>query len=499
MVVNHNKWLILFIISSALFLIVIDATVLYTALPRLTHDLGLTASEKLWVVNAYPLVVAGLLPGVGMLGDRLGHKRMFTAGLPVFGVASLCVAYATAAPWLIAARALLAVGAAMMMPATLSILRHVFEDDRERALAIGIWSAVASGGAALGPVVGGVLLEFFWWGSVFLINVPVVLLAWPLALRLIPKSGGTSKRPWDLLGSIQVMIGLVGVIYAIKELSKPYPDYVVSLAAGVIGVIGLWLFFKRQQRQSDPMIDFALFRNRRFSSGVVVALMSMTTMSGVELVYSQRLQLVLGLTPLQAAMMILPIPLASAAAGALAGLTLPRFGEYRIMWGCMFLSGVGIALTALMFQDSLVVQIIGLVLFGAGLGGAMTSASTAVMMNAPKESAGMAASIEEVSYELGGVLGVTILGSVMGAVYTTSLEVPPALQVPSTAYDSLDEALTATAQLTPQSADLLTRLAHSAFDQAFFAVSITTAVLLFLTVIAVKRLSKSVIHRKFLS
>ncbi len=176
-----GRWLVLAIVSSALLLIVVDMTVLYTALPRLTHELQVNASEKLWIVNIYALVVSGLLLGMGTLGDRLGHKRLFMAGLVVFGVASLAAAYSPGAATLIAARALLAVGAAMMMPATLSILRLTFADERERAIAIGVWASVASGGAAIGPVVGGVLLEHFWWGSVFLINVPIVLLALPLA------------------------------------------------------------------------------------------------------------------------------------------------------------------------------------------------------------------------------------------------------------------------------------------------------------------------------
>lgn len=185
---DPRRWLVLGIVSIALLLIVVDMTVLYTALPRLTHELGVTASEKLWIVNVYGLVVSGLLLGMGTLGDRLGHKRLFMMGLVVFGVASLAAAYSPAAAPLIAARVLLAVGAAMMMPATLSIIRLTFAQERERAVAIGIWASVASGGAALGPVVGGVLLEHFWWGSVFLINVPIVLLALPLAWRLIPAS-----------------------------------------------------------------------------------------------------------------------------------------------------------------------------------------------------------------------------------------------------------------------------------------------------------------------
>ena len=367
-----NRWLILTMVASALFLIVIDMTVLYTALPRLTQALDASASQKLWIVNAYPLVVAGLLPGAGMLSDRVGHKRLF-----------------------------LAVGAAMMMSATLSIVRHVFTDERERALAIGIWASVASGGAAIGPVVGGLLLEYFWWGSVFLINVPVVLLVWPLAWKLIPRCGGDNPRPADIVGSVQIMIGLVGAIYALKELSKPAPDVSALLAAALIGILFLALFVRRQQLSAHPMIDFSLFRNRLFAGGIGVALLSMVALIGVELVLSQRLQLVLGLSPLQAALFILPIPLASALARPMAGLLLPRYGERSIILGSFALTAFGIAGLALLHQSSMALQLASLALVGFGLGGVITAASTAIMLNAPEEKSGMAASIEDVSYELG--------------------------------------------------------------------------------------------------
>lgn len=352
-----NRWLILTMVASALFLIVIDMTVLYTALPRLTQALDASASQKLWIVNAYPLVVAGLLPGAGMLSDRIGHKRLFLAGLPVFAVASLCAAFSPTAEWLIAARVFLAVGAAMMMPATLSIVRHVFTDERERALAIGIWASVASGGAAIGPVVGGLLLEYFWWGSVFLINVPVVLLVWPLAWKLIPRCGGDNPRPSDIVGSVQIMIGLVGAIYALKELSKPTPDVSALLVAALIGILFLALFVRRQQRSAHPMIDFSLFRNRLFAGGIGVALLSMVALIGIELVLSQRLQLVLGLSPLQAALFILPIPLASALAGPVAGLLLPRYGERSIILGGFVLTTLGIAGLAALYQSGMALQI----------------------------------------------------------------------------------------------------------------------------------------------
>ncbi|MCM2059846.1 MFS transporter [Pseudomonas aeruginosa] len=489
---RQNRWLVLAIVSSALFLIIIDMTVLYTALPRLTHDLGATAAEKLWIVNAYPLVVAGLLPGAGLLSDRLGHKRLFLAGLPLFGLASLCAAFAPSAAALIAARAGLAVGAALMMPATLSIVRHVFQDERERALAIGIWASVASAGAALGPVVGGVLLEFFWWGSVFLINVPVVAIALLLALPAIPACGGQSRRPWDALGSLQVMFGLVGVVYAIKELSARAPDFGLAVLAALGGMLCLYLFVRRQRRAREPMIDFALFRNRRFARGVAVALVATMALVGMELVFSQHLQLVQGLTPLKAGLFVLPIPLASLVVGPLAGFQrrqalhqLQVLAEHQfhadLLLGCAGLRGL-----ALSYQPATGAQLASLVLLGVGFGGAMTAASTAVMLNVDEQSSGMAAAIEDVSYELGGVIGVTLLGSLMSLVYGMSLRLPSA-ELPARVRDSLDDALLVAEGLAPEVASRLVELARQAFDQAFVAVLLAAAALLFLSAMAVLR------------
>ncbi|PIF37807.1 DHA2 family multidrug resistance protein-like MFS transporter [Delftia sp. 60] len=480
---DPRRWLVLAIVSVALLLIVIDMTVLYTALPRLTHDLAATASAKLWIVNIYALVVSGLLLGMGTLGDRLGHKRLFMAGLCVFGVASLCAAFAPSPALLIAARALLGVGAAMMMPATLSLIRLSFADERERALAIGIWASVASGGAAFGPVVGGLLLEYFWWGSVFLINVPIVLLALPLAGWLIPAGTATSQRPWDFIGSLQVMAGLVGSTYAIKEAGKQSPDWALAAATLVLGLGFLALFVRRQRRSSDPLLDFALFRNPAFATAVASALVAAAALIGMELVFSQRLQLVQGLSPLQAGLAVLPLPLAAFVAGTVAGHWLPRLGGARMLPAALLLSALGMGGYLLVHDMGWWPQAAALALLGLGIGAAMTTASSTIMQSAPADRAGMAASVEEVSYELGGALGVTLMGSLLSAVYAGSLHLPEGLDLalPDSVRDSLDEALLAADQLMPQAAHQLTELARTAFGQGFSAVIASATLLLFCT------------------
>lgn len=472
---SRNRWLVLAIVSSALFLITIDMTVLYTALPRLTYDLEASAAQKLWIVNAYPLVVAGLLPGLGGLGDRLGHKRMFLSGLAVFGLASGAAAFAGTPVVLIAARVLLAVGAAMMMPATLSLIRLTFTDEKERAFAIGIWAAVASGGAAMGPVLGGLLLEWFWWGSVFLINVPIVLAALLSGALVLVNRRPAEMHPFDLVGSVQVMVGLVGLVYAIKEFARREPSFQIAGLALLIGTLAMAAFVRRQHRTAHPLIDFGLFRNIRFASGVVAALVATAALIGVELVFSQRLQLVLGLSPLQAGLMILPIPAASFLAGPLTGLALPRLGATRMLSSAMALTGLAMVAYLLTHQGPPAVWLSFLAVMGFGLGATMTASSSVIMLSAPEGNAGMAASIEEVAFELGGALGVAILGSVMSALYSRAMHVPAGLD--ATVADSLDQALIAAERLDRIAAAQLTTLARGAFDEAFVGVIALAAVL----------------------
>ncbi|MGE8319943.1 MAG: MFS transporter, partial [Comamonas sp.] len=437
---------------------------------------------KLWIVNIYALVVSGLLLGMGTLGDRLGHKRLFLAGLAMFGAASLMAAFAPSPGVLIAARALLGVGAAMMMPATLSLIRLSFADEKERALAIGIWASVASGGAAFGPVLGGLLLEHFWWGSVFLINVPIVLIALPLAWRYVPASEGNRERPWDLTASLQVMLGLVAGTYAIKELGKQSPDWAVAALALLAGIAFLWIFVRRQRASAHPLLDLALFRNREFSLAVIASLVAAATLLGLELLFSQRLQLVLGHSPLQAGWAVLPLPVAAFISGPVAGRLLPRWGSARLLTLSLLVSGLGMGSFIVLYQASALWQSLSLVVLGLGIGAAITAASATMLMRAPADRAGMAASVEEVSFELGGALGVTVMGSLLSAVYAHSLDLPAvAAALPPTVRDSLDEALMAAEQLPADAAHGLVQAAGAAFDQGFAAVLVLSTGLLLAT------------------
>ncbi|WP_341669307.1 MFS transporter [Alcaligenes sp. SDU_A2] len=483
----RRRWLVLAIVSVALLLIVIDMTVLYTALPRLTHDLHASASQKLWIINSYALVVSGLLLGMGTLGDRLGHKHLFLSGLALFGLASLLAAYAPNPTALITARALLGVAAAMMMPATLSLIRITFADERERAVAIGVWASVASGGAAFGPVVGGFLLEHFWWGSVFLINVPIVLIALPLGWLFVPRSQPDTSRPWDLHGSLLIMVGLVAGTFAIKELGKHAPSWPLTGAALLISTLFLTLFVRRQSRSAFPLLDFSLFRNAAFATSVMAALTASAALIGMELVFSQRLQLVLGFSPLQAGMAIMPLPLAAFLAGPLAGKLLPQIGSARLLFASLTLAGLGMGAYLLWHNAPQALQTLSLVLLGLGIGAAMTAASSTIMQSVPASRAGMAASIEEMSYELGGALGVTLMGSLLSAVYSATLILPSNSNVPSSVRDSLDEALMAAEGLSREHAAQLGELARNAFDGGFVAVLTACTSLLLLAALAVWR------------
>ncbi|WMY76833.1 MFS transporter [Citricoccus sp. I39-566] len=469
-----RRWLLLVTVSAGVLLITLDNTILYTALPTLTAELGASASESLWVINAYPLVMCGLLLGAGTLGDRYGHRRLFLIGLVLFGAASLVAAFAPDIAVLIAARALLAVGAACMMPATLALIRIGFDDVRQRNVAIGVWGSISLVGAALGPIIGGLLLEHFWWGSVFLINVPVVLAALVLTPWVAPRGRADRSTRWDALSSVYAMATLAGAVFAIKQATGPDPSWPVLALSAAVAAAGGWAFTHRQRRLKEqlraPVLDFAVFRNRAFSAGVIAAACSMFVIGGVQLVTTQRFQLVEGFTPLQSGLLVAAVAVGSLPASLAGGASLHRLGLRSLVSGGFVLASAGMLVAALSATVSVPWLVAGLVLTGAGLGATMSVASTAIIGNVPSRQAGMASSVEEVSYEFGNLLAVALLGSLATLIYTVTVQLPAG--APAGAADSMSSAV-ALAGGDPG----VLAAAGAAYDTAFlWVLAIVTAV-----------------------
>jgi MFS transporter, DHA2 family, multidrug resistance protein len=473
---DPRRWMVLAIVASGLFLICVDLTVLYVALPALTRDLAASNSAKLWILNAYPIVVAGLLPGLGTLGDRHGHRRLFLIGLVTFGIASLAAAYAPSANLLIIARAFLGVGAAMMMPATLAIIRTTFMDAKERAFAIGLWSGMAAGGMALGPLIAGLLLEHFWWGSVFLINVPVVALALLMTIWFVPRRAAPGGAPWDLIGSLQILVGLTSLVYAIKEFARQGRSLPALLIAALLSVSFIAAYLRRQQRREHPLIDLSLFRLPDFAGAFAAACLGTAGAVGVELILSQYLQLVEQRSALQTAIVFLPMAIAGFFAGPLAGKIMHRMRPSRFACGAFVLAAACVLVLALVPPSAVHYPLIRIGLItgvGLGIGASVTFASSTIMSAAPPERGGMAASIEEVGFELGNSLGVAVFGSVMTAAYAMSLVLPEnAGTLPATVRDSLDEALLVADSLATETATALRDAGRAAFTDALRAVLI---------------------------
>lgn len=466
-----RRWLLLVTVAAGLLLVTVDNTILYTALPTLTAQLGATGAQSLWIINAYPVVMAGLLLGSGTLGDRIGHVRMFVVGLVVFGLASLVAAFSPTAWVLIASRALLAVGAAAMMPATLALIRIAFPIERERNIAIAVWGSVSVVGGALGPIVGGVLLEFFWWGSVFLLNVPVVIVALVATALIAPPNLPDPGKHWDLVSSLQAMAGLVASVLAIKELAHTPPRWPVFAVAVVVAVVAFVLFTRRQRRLDDPLLDFGVFRNPAFTSGVLAAAFSMFAIGGIQLVTTQRFQLVVGFTPLEAGLLVAAVAAGSLPTALLGGAFLHRTGLLPLIAGGLAAGVAGVVVSVLGFQTGIGWLVAGLLLTGAGLGAAMSVASTAIIGNAPASRAGMASSVEEVSYEFGNLTAVALMGSLVTFVYAAAVQLPQG--APEAAGRSLADALASAG-----GDDAVVAAAHAAFDTGYLVVMVVVAAVL---------------------
>ncbi|MFD9373432.1 MFS transporter [Streptomyces sp. NPDC060020] len=489
-----NRWVVLAVLCVSLVLVALDATILHVAVPSVTEDLRPGPIELLWIVDAYPLVCASLLILFGTLGDRVGRRRILLLGYGLFGVASAIAALADNAQVLIAARALLGIGGAMIMPATLSILRQVFPDRRERALAIGIWTAVAAVGAASGPVLGGFLVQHFWWGSVFLINIPLMALILPLGRWLLPESRGSADGPWDVLGALMAAAGVLGSVLGIKRLGAE--RHLLDAQAVVpllLGAVLLVLFVRRQKRRTHPLIDMRMFSRAAFSTSVACIVLAMLALVGLELIAVQYLQLVLELSPLETGLRLLPLTFAAMAAGATGSYTLGRVGPRTMVSLGFLLTAFAVLLLTLMGQqDRPLLLTVGFILLGFGLQTTLFAAYESMLSEAPAATAGGAASIGETSYQLGAGIGVALLGSVMNAAYRPGLAGVPGVSAADSAgaANSLGEAYQIAAHLGgPAGASLYAAARHS-FVHGLHVTLVVSAGLLFAGALMALRLPR---------
>ncbi|MFD6300196.1 MFS transporter [Streptomyces sp. NPDC060235] len=476
-----GRWLALSVLVLAVLLVAVDATVLGLATPYISEDLKPSGTQLLWIGDVYSFVIAGLLVSMGSLGDRIGRKKLLLVGATAFGLVSVLNAYATTPEMMILARALLGVAGATLMPATLALIRNIFHDPRERSLAIGIWGATASAGTAVGPVVGGFLLEHFWWGSVFLINLPVMVVLVLVGIKVLPESKSPSHGPWDLISVTLSLVGVIGVVYAVKEAAAHGASGAV-FATGLLGVAALVWFVRRQLTLPAPLLDVRLFRHRGFSGAVLADLFTVLGLSGLVFFLSQYLQLVQGRGPFEAGLAEIPAAVGAVAAGLVAGRYARRFSVRVVVSGG--LAAVGLALgTLTVLGQSTGYPVLGaaLLVVGIGAGFSFTVTADVILSTVPKDQAGAASAVSETAYELGAALGIALLGSVVTGVYAGFTG--PA-GTPAAAHDSLGGAVEAAGSLPAPTAEAMLNAARESFVDGLALASGAGALVLLATAVA---------------
>jgi MFS transporter, DHA2 family, multidrug resistance protein len=475
-----RRWVALAVLSLGALVIGVDGTVLAVATPFITHDLDPTATQVLWIGDIYSFVLAAMLVTMGGLGDRNGHKKLLLCGATAFAAMSVMTAYASTAELLIGARAMLGVAGATLAPSTLALIRGLFLQPRDRSMAVGVWAAMFSAGAALGPVIGGLLLQHFWWGSVFLINVPVMAVLLVGGIVLLPERRNPAPGPWDLLSVGLSLSGVLGLVYAVKE-GAAHGLRADIAVMGLVGVAALTLFTRRQLTLPAPLIDVRLFRNRAFSGVVAANLVSVLGLSGLVFFLSQFFQLVQGYSPMEAGLAELPGAFAATVFGVLAGFAVRRWSQRAVLTTGLALVGAAMA-SLTVIRPSTAYPRLGIALFvlGVGLGLAFTAASDVIIGSVMPERAGAAAAVSETAYELGMALGIATLGSVIAAVYR-GLVIPPGTPnaVASHARESLAAAVDVSAGLPADNGHAMVSAAKDAFTEGLtIAAGIGSALLL---------------------
>jgi MFS transporter, DHA2 family, multidrug resistance protein len=492
---TRRDWIGLAVIALPCLLYSMDLTVLNLAVPRLSEDLKPSSAQLLWIIDIYGFLIAGSLITMGTLGDRIGRRRLLLIGAAAFGAASVVAAFSTTPLMLIATRALLGIAGATLAPSTLSLIRNMFLDAHQRTVAIGVWVTSYSVGGAIGPLIGGVMLEYFWWGSVFLIGVPVMLLLLAVGPVLLPEFRDPKAGRLDLLSAALSLAAVLAVIYGLKRFAEGDAGWwpALTIVAGVaLGVA----FVRRQRGLADPLIDLQLFRVPAFSASLTLYMLGTLVAFGAYIFIAQYLQLVLDLSPLQAGLATVPSMLAFVVGSNVVPWIARRLGPAATMAGGLILAAVGFgALTQVGVASGLAVLIAGSVVYSLGISPVVILATDLIVGCAPVERAGAAAAISETSSELGGALGIAILGSIGVAVYRAAMAdaVPLGIAPDATevAKATLGGALAVAKQLPgPLGAELL-GAARAAFVRAFtLTAAISAGVALLMTPVAAVYISR---------
>ena len=478
---TRREWIGLAVIALPCLLYAMDLTVLFLAVPKLSADLNPSATQLLWISDVYGFMVAGGLITMGTLGDRIGRRKLLLWGAALFGVASVLAAFSSSAEMLIATRALLGVAGATVAPSTLSLIRNMFHDPQQRTFAIGVWITSYSVGSVIGPLLGGLLLEYFWWGSVFLLAVPVMVLLLIVGPTLLPEYRDPAAGKLDISSAVLSLVAVLAIIYGVKRAAVDGLTWLsVAVIAGGI-VIGA-LFVRRQRQLADPLIDLSLFSVPAFSASLATYMLSLLVMFGVWLMTSQYVQLVLGLSPMTAGLWSLP----SAAGFIVGSLTSPMFVRrvrpVVIMAGGMAVSTIGFLLiTRVTPTSGLIPIVIGQVIMALAVAPVVTLATDVIVGSAPPERAGAAAAISETGAEFGGAVSIAVLGSIGTAVYrremldTMTGGVSP--EIMTTARSTLGAAVSAAEALPPAVAAELLVAAREAFVRAVQVTATVSAAL----------------------
>ncbi|MFG2094388.1 MFS transporter [Streptomyces sp. NPDC048612] len=476
---GRREWTALAVLLLPCLLVSMDVSVLYFAVPFLTAELEPSSVQQLWILDVYGFVLAGLLITMGALGDRIGRRRLLLSGALLFGLASGVAAYAQSAETLIAARALLGVGGATLMPSTLALIRNLFHDARQRGRAVAIWSSAMMGGIAVGPVLSGALLEHFWWGSVFLINTPAMVLLLVCGPLLLPEFRNPAAGRFDLPGALLSLLAMLPTVYGVKEIARDglAPRPVLVLTAGLLAAAA---FVHRQRTARHPMLDLELFRRRGFSVSVLMNLLAMFAVVGCAVFFTQYLQSVRGMSPMEAALWNLLPTLAVGGMAPLAATLAQRMDRARVIaLGFALAAGGFVWLSRLAPDSALWFVLVASSVYAAGLVMVMSLGNELAIGLAPPERAGSASALLESGTELGGALGMAVLGSIGGAVYRAGMAdaLPAALPAPAAdaARETLAGAAAVAAELPGRAGEALLTAARSAFTDGFQSAALTAA------------------------